>query len=216
MADGVRVWPDGLSAAELIHDAFQFAVFAFKIRDFRQKLVRQSFRVVQFFSEPDCLQKQASLQQAVPFFRLLLSCSAYSMLTDVFGLAPFQIVGAVVQSVPVFVVDDGIAVRVAYERLGDNPMNAFHLPQVADWNLDVMVSVENYGLDYRPFAFEIPFDVSEVRHVERHAGFRLGEFYECFFIIGFHIKNVSELHRPIKKNEKSFLKRLVLNRENDK
>lgn len=111
------------------------------------------------------------------------------MLTAVFGFAPFQIVGAVVKSVTVFMVNDGIAVRVVYERLCYNPVNAFHLPQVADGNLDVMVSVENYGLDYRLFAFEIPFDVSEVRHVERHACFRLGEFYECFFI-SFHIKKI--------------------------
>ena len=32
--------PDGLSAAELLHDAFQFAVFAFQIRYFLPKHVR--------------------------------------------------------------------------------------------------------------------------------------------------------------------------------
>lgn len=197
------MWPDALSAAELLHDAFQFAVFEFQRLDFLPKPVRQRFRVVQFFSEPAYLLKQASLQQAVPFTRPITYYRACSTLTAVFGLAPFQIVGAVVQSVTVFMVDDRKAVRVDYERLCYNPVNAFHLPQVADWNLDVMVSVENHGLDCRLFAFEIPFDVSEVRHVERHAGFRLGEFYECFFI-GFHIKNVSELYRQIKKMKKVF------------
>ena len=181
-ADDTRVWPDGLFVPELLHDAFKFAVFEFQRRDFLPKPVRQRFRVVQFVSEPDCLQKQA-----VPFFRLITSFSAFYTLTAVFGLAPFQIVGAVVQSVLVFMVDDRIAIRVVYERICYNPVNAFHLPQVSDWNLDVMVSVENHGLDHRLFAFEIAPDVSEVRHVELHAGFRLGEFYECFFI-GFHIK----------------------------
>ena len=116
-ADGGRVWPDGLFGHELLHGAFQFAVFALQRLDFLPKPVSQRFRVVQFFSEPDCL-----LQQAVPFF------SAFSTLTSVFVLAPFQIVGAVVQSVPVFMVDDRIAVWVAYERLGHNPVDAFHLP----------------------------------------------------------------------------------------
>ena len=183
-ADGVRVWSDGLFAAELIHDAFQFAVFAFQRLDFLLKPVRQRFRVVQFFSEPAYFQNQA-----VPFFRPLLSCSVCSMLTTVFGLAPFQIVGAVVKSVPVFMVDDRIAVRVAYERLGDNPMDAFHLPQVANRDLDIMISVKNYRLDYCLFAFGIAHYVSEVRHIECRAGFRLRELYECFFI-SFHIKKI--------------------------
>ena len=61
-----------------------------------------------------------------------------------------------------------------------------------------MVSVENHGLDRRLFAFEIPPDVSEAGNVERHAGFRLREFYECFFI-GFHIKNYINRLKKIKK-----------------
>ena len=121
--DGTRVWPDALFVPELLHDAFQFAVFEFKRRDFLAKPVNEFHRVIKFFSEPDCL-----LLQAVPFTRPITYCRACSMLTAVFGLAPFQIVGAVVQSVPVFMVDDRIAVRVAYERLCYNPMNAFHLP----------------------------------------------------------------------------------------
>ena len=126
------------------------------------------------------------------------------MLTAVFCLLPFQIVGAVVQSVTVFMVNDRKAVRVVYERLCYNPVDAFHLPQIADGNLDVVVSVENHWLDYRLFAFEIPPDVSEVRHVELHARFRLREFYECFFI-GFHIKNVSELYKTIKRISRPML-----------
>ena len=122
-ADGVRVRRIGLFAHELLHDAFQFAVFEFKGRDFLLEPVNEFHRVVKFFSEPDCL-----LKQAVPFTRPITYCRAYSMLTAVFGLAPFQIVGAVVKSITVFVVDDRIAVRVVYERLCYNPMDAFHLP----------------------------------------------------------------------------------------